>query len=85
MIPIPTRDSTGPFHKPEDWDNEKDGECGSLSVRVEMVGRHPYHISTWKPTQHELWALDAGGVVVLTCVGLQPPVKVEVELDGEIR
>lgn len=79
MKPVPTRGETNPFTKPEGWDDNSDGPCGVLSVRVEQHGNRKYHYSTWQPTQEEIWALDAGGVVVLTCVGLQPPVALSVE------
>jgi len=79
MKPIQTRDATTSFKKPLGWDDEKDDPCGVLSVRDEKIGDRVYHYSTWKPSYTELRLLDAGGVVVLCCVGIQPPVSVSVE------
>ena len=79
MKPIQTRDATHNFDKPNTWDNNRDGPCGILSVRVEPHGIHNYHVSTWQPDKYELRALNEGGAVVLTCVGIQPPVSVDVE------
>ena len=81
MIPIETRGATKSFTKPEGWDDEKDGWCGVLSVRVEDVGalrRRSHHVSTWKPSPQEIARLVNGGSIELTCVGVQPPVAMEV-------
>jgi len=78
MKPVPTKGETNPFVKPEGWDDERDGRCGVLSVRVETHGVRNYHISTWKPDADELAKLASGACVELTCVGLQPPVAVAV-------
>ena len=66
------------FSKPKNWDDERDGRCGTLPVRVEEVGLYNYHYSTWKPDAEELALLNAGGAVELCCVGQQPPVSVGV-------
>lgn len=78
MRPTHIKDANANFDKPRTWDEERDGKCGVLSVRVEAHGIRNYHISNWKPDAEELAALAAGGVVELCCVGLQPPVSVSV-------
>ena len=83
MKPVKTRDATADFSKPNAWDDNRNGPCGTLSVRVESKGDYGYFYSTWRPTEHEIWALDAGGVVVLTGVGGQPPGALSVELGGK--
>ena len=57
----------------------------SATVRVaccrcasRRFGLYNYHYSTWKPDAEELALLNAGGVVELCCVGIQPPVSVGV-------
>ena len=64
--------------KPRNWDDNRDGPCGTLPVRVESYGIYDYHYSAWKPDAEELALLNAGGVVELCCVGQQPPVSVGV-------
>lgn len=66
------------FSKPRDWDDERDGPCGTLPVRVEPVSFYNYHYSAWRPDAEELALLNAGGVVELCCVGIQPPVSIHV-------
>ena len=70
------------FSKPKNWDDERDGPCGTFPVRVEEVGLYNFHFSAWKPNAEELALLNAGGVVELCCVGHQPPVSVGVVPDS---
>ena len=77
------RDSNANFSKPRNWDDERDGPCGTLPVRVEPVGIYNYHYSAWKPGAEELALLNAGGVVELCCVGVQPPVSLHVVVEAE--
>ena len=78
---------TNDFGKPRSWDEERDGKCGTLPVRVEQVGIYAYHYSNWKPSAEELDMLIAGGVVELCCVGIQPPVSMGVvpAFDPDVR
>ena len=78
MKPASIKDQTTNFNKPRDWNDERDGPCGVLEVRVVKEGRYSCHYSNWKPDAAELAALEAGGVVELCCVGVQPPVSVGV-------
>jgi hypothetical protein len=78
MQPVKVRDQTIDFVKPHNWDDERDGQCGVLPVRVEQDGRYNCHYSNWKPNIEELKLLAQGGVVELCCVGVQPPVSVAV-------
>lgn len=67
---------------PQNWNPEKDGPCGSLPARFD-ADRGTYS-TAWEPTPAELALLNAGGSVVLTVVGLHPPVSLHTEaLDGE--
>lgn len=81
MRPTVTRGATHNFQKPENWDDEADGKCGDLQVRAEVYGERQVIelISTWKPSQHELFLLNAGGVIEvgLTTVS-QPPMRLYV-------
>lgn len=78
MLPVKVKGETNSFKKPADWDDKRDGQCGDLSVRREIHGEHVYHYSAWKPSADELATLNAGGVVELCCVSIQPPVAVGV-------
>ncbi len=61
---------------PKGWHPDKDGECRHLAVRV--VEENVWQ-SAWEPTPAELAALNAGGSIVLSIVGGQPPVALSVE------
>jgi len=78
MRPAPIKGKTHNFGKPAEWVEDRDGPCGVLPVRVEQEGIHNVHYSNWKPSAEELRRLCNGGVVELCCVGIQPPVSVDV-------
>ena len=78
MRPVAIKGQNADFGKPLDWDDTRDGSCGSLPIRREPVGIYNYHYSAWKPDIEELKLLARGGVVELCCVGIQPPVSVAV-------
>lgn len=61
--------------EPSDWDRDDHGKCAHLWVRRE----NDMFASAWEPTPDELARLNAGGKVVLTIVGGQPPVRLTVE------
>lgn len=78
MRPTETRGATHNFTAPENWDADTEGPCGDLQVRAECFGEREVVelISTWKPTEHELAHLNAGGVVEIgLCVINQPPMR----------
>lgn len=75
MIPKRIRGATHYLGAPKGWEPDKDGTCGHLAVRVdENVWQ-----SAWEPTPRELAMLNAGGSIVLSVVGGQPPVMLTVE------
>lgn len=80
MKTVKTRGETNVFTAPQGWDETADGKCGGLSVRREVFGASKLrdHVSTWKPTPQELAELNLGGVIELSCVGMQPPVMLTV-------
>jgi len=65
MIPTKTLGMTHAFSAPENWDADKDGKCGTLEVRMQLVGESRFVelVSTWKPSAEELAVLNAGGVI----------------------
>lgn len=67
------------FGAPKNWDDARDGPCRSLPVRV-VDGSYQ---SAWEPTPDELLMLNAGGFVVLSVVGGQPPVCLSVEMPDQ--
>lgn len=80
MKPIQTRGATHNFNAPEGWDPARDGQCGVLSVRKvrPVVGGPEWHHSTWEPTPEERRLIAKGANIELTCVGVQPPVAMDV-------
>lgn len=76
MIPKRISGATLYMGAPKDWQLEKDGNCAHLAVRV--VEGNIFQ-SAWEPTPEELAMLNAGGSMVLSVVGGQPPVMLSVE------
>jgi len=54
MRPVPVKDQNTDFTKPRDWDDNRDGPCGNLPVRVEVDGIRNMHYSNWRPDSEEL-------------------------------
>jgi hypothetical protein len=75
MRPTATRGSTNNFQPPENWDQEKDGPCGDLQVRMQLHGERGLFemVSTWKPDASELAHLNRGGVVELAITSTGHP------------
>ena len=84
MIPRRISGFTHAMGAPADWNAPKDGNCCTLHVRMVRQGRHMAAQSAWEPTPDELAILNAGGSVILSVVGAQPPVMLSVEqmVDG---
>lgn len=76
MIPKRISGATLYMGAPKGWQPEKDGNCVHLAVRV--VEGNIFQ-SAWEPTPEELAMLNAGGSMVLSVVGGQPPVMLSVE------
>lgn len=65
--------------KPADWDEEKQGRCGGLPVRDEIIAGAPFMTSAWSPTPEELVRLNAGAAIHLCVCGVvHPPVMISV-------
>lgn len=72
-----------PFAAPPGWDEAANGPCGTLPVirSVEGVcGKSPYlsFKSNWKPNAEELARLNAGQVVEVECIHVQPALAIGV-------
>jgi hypothetical protein len=64
---------------PRDWDEQRQGRCGSLAVRHEETTAGPAMTSAWFPTEEEIARLRAGAPVYLTVIGeSHPPVAMAV-------
>lgn len=75
MIPKRITGATHYLGAPRGWEPDTDGKCGHLAVRVvDGVWQ-----SAWEPTPKELAILNAGGSIVLSVVGGQPPVMLTVD------
>jgi hypothetical protein len=75
MIPKRIAGTTHYLGAPKGWEPERDGDCSHLAVRQVGVCFE----SAWEPTPGELATLAAGGSIVLSCFGGQPPVNLRVE------
>jgi hypothetical protein len=81
MQPANTRNATDNFIAPGNWDEEQDGTCAMLEVRVERSpreGRYPVCVSTWEPSAEDVIKILHGGHIELHVVGDQPPVMLVV-------
>ena len=78
MTPIPFDGMNIVYKAPQDWDNEQHGPCGDLPVRADDEAQTC--TSVWEPTDVERGVLVAGGKIVLTIHGGQPPVALAVML-----
>lgn len=76
MIPRHISNATTKFSAPPDWNEERDGPCLDLWVRI--VDGNCCE-SAWEPSPEELAILNAGGSIVLRVVGGQPPVWLTAE------
>lgn len=74
MTPTRIAGGTHIFTRPKNWD-DSNGSCGDLPVRV----AGPVFASAWAPTPEQLAVLNAGGHVVVSVFGGQPPIAVTVE------
>lgn len=66
--------------EPKDWNEERDGKCMGLPVRMEVINDSlPSLTSAWFPTPEELKNLNLGAPVLLRVIGQQhPPVMLDV-------
>jgi hypothetical protein len=78
MKPIKPYGANVDFVEPKEWDEGVDGKCDPLPIRREAVGIRNYLYSAWELEPGDLDTLQAGGVVELLCVGVQPPVALRV-------
>jgi len=79
MIPRRISGFTHALVAPTGWNEATDGNCCTLHVRMVQEGGHVAAQSAWEPTPEELAMLNAGGSVILSVVGGQPPVMLSVE------
>ena len=60
--------------KPKDWDEEKDGYCGGLPIRIERRGDMAFFVSHLEPSPDELEAIKAGAPIEIAISSPQHPV-----------
>jgi hypothetical protein len=71
--------ATAVLGAPKSWDPDSDPPCGSLPVRVEVIGELTTLVSAWFPNTDEIARMQAGAPIYLRVVGrAQPPVSLEV-------
>lgn len=78
MISTRIEGTTHELGPPPTWDKEKNGACTKLAVRVVKMPVGLVFQSSWEPTPDEIELLKAGGRVILSVYGGQPPVHLEV-------
>ena len=60
---------------PRSW-TEVNGPCGTLPIIFRRDEHGNYEsVSAWKPTAQDLYILNNGGFVILSCIGWQIPVS----------
>lgn len=79
MIPKRIAGATHNFGRPYGWNAERDGDVFALAVRTVAHGGTVRCESAWEPTPDELAILRAGGLVILSVVGSQPPIMLSAE------
>lgn len=78
MLKRKIKGATNHLGAPCNW-TENDPEVNGLYVRVEMDQGHRVFSSAWEPTPDELKILNAGGSIVVKCLGGQPPIYLTAE------
>lgn len=64
---------------PSGWDKERDGFCGTLTVRDDNLSCGPAMASAWFPTEEEIARIVAGAPIYLYVMGgVHPPVGMAV-------
>jgi hypothetical protein len=66
--------ATHQYGKPSGWDEAENGKCAGLAVRVDGA----IYSSAWEPTATELAMLNAGGSLIVSVYGGQPPICLQV-------
>jgi hypothetical protein len=79
MLVARIRGFTRTLGAPWNWDNAKQGKCGSLPIRDIETTAGATMESAWHPTPEEIEALRNGAPVILSVVGhIHPPVMLSV-------
>lgn len=74
MIPARIEGATRFLGAPKDWDEKRDGSCGTLPIKDYQDEQGEYMLSAWTPTPAELDQLVLGGCVYLWIRGVKHPV-----------
>lgn len=76
---VKIKGATANFSKPSNWDEQSEGACGDLWVRVDRYGARKQHNFAWKPDANDLAILNAGGEIETHIINdYMPPVGVSV-------
>lgn len=78
MRAVTTRNMTRRFGPPKGWDEERDGLCDTIEVRIQSHGQYAAFVSTWKPSADEIRHLIEGGVIEVSILGAQPALRLDV-------
>ena len=70
MTPDVIEGANVPFHKPANWNEERDGPCQTLHVRVDHEQGGKFMTSAWRPEADEVGWMLAGANIHL---GLSAP------------
>lgn len=63
-----------PLGAPPDWNEERDGHCGALFIRREVINGVPYMRSAWEGELPEALSMLAGAALHLGIQGTEHPV-----------
>lgn len=84
MQPARIEDASVALKPPADWDEERNGHCGQLPIRVEKIDGLSFMFSAWDVQPGEALAILAGGKVRLGISGsVHPVVRLGVDFPQE--
>lgn len=84
MLPRKIEGANVVFGAPEGWDEATQGPCIKLHARVVRDDTGMRVETAWEPSPEELAMLNAGGSVILSVVGGQPPVWISAAAPAEV-
>lgn len=74
MMILRIQGATRVFGAPVDWDEAKQGPCGALAIRDELIDGVRFMASAWELSPDEIAALQAGAPLILRIAGTNHPV-----------
>jgi len=84
MDPLPHPQRTRSFGRPANWDEARDGPCGTLDIAdIVTPERYAAMQSLWRPSAEDLNKLNRGGAIALWIYGTTHPVVAMAAIEPE--